>query len=131
MARESGICPIREELHSQGFDELIRQITIESSERGLLLMRVRDEIKMTIAAQQTLQESSVTFGTKKQIMAEQGKNELKQRLQELKTKKELLSQRVEDLNNKSRLNDNKQRDRQKMDTEKRNNELDFWKKTNE
>mmetsp|Transcript_111534 Transcript_111534/g.240379 ORF Transcript_111534/g.240379 Transcript_111534/m.240379 type:complete len:120 (-) Transcript_111534:430-789(-) len=50
MARESGICPIREELHAQCFDELIRQITIESPERGLLLMRVRDEIKMSIAA---------------------------------------------------------------------------------
>jgi len=50
MARESGICPIREELHSQCFDELIRQVTLESPERGLLLMRVRDEIQMTIAA---------------------------------------------------------------------------------
>jgi dynein light intermediate chain len=50
MARESGICPIREELHAQAFDELIRQIAIESPERGLLLTRVRDEIKMTIAA---------------------------------------------------------------------------------
>jgi dynein light intermediate chain len=54
MAREEGICPIREELHSQCFDELIRQVTIESPERGLLLMRVRDEIKMTIVAYQTL-----------------------------------------------------------------------------
>jgi len=50
MARESGICPIREELHAQAFDELIRQIAIDSPERGLLLTRVRDEIKMTIAA---------------------------------------------------------------------------------
>ena len=43
QARESGICPIREELHSQCFDEIIRQVTIDCPERGLLLMRVRDE----------------------------------------------------------------------------------------
>ena len=42
QARETGICPIREELYSQCFDELIRQITINCAERGLLLLRVRD-----------------------------------------------------------------------------------------
>ena len=49
-ARDTGICPIREELYSQCFDELIRQITIECAERGFLLVRVRDEIKQSIAA---------------------------------------------------------------------------------
>ena len=47
-ARETGICPFREELFAQCFDELIRQITINCAERGFLLVRVRDEIKMTI-----------------------------------------------------------------------------------
>jgi len=50
QARETGICPIREELYAQCFDELIRQITINCAERGFLLVRVRDEIKMTIQA---------------------------------------------------------------------------------
>ena len=54
QARETGICPIREELYSQCFDELIRQITINCAERGFLLVRIRDEIKMNIAAYQTL-----------------------------------------------------------------------------
>merc|ERR1719183_2976734 len=49
QARETGICPIREELYAQCFDELIRQVTINCAERGLLLLRVRDEIRMTIA----------------------------------------------------------------------------------
>ena len=35
-------------------DELIRQATIERPERGLVLLRVRDEIRMTIAAYRTL-----------------------------------------------------------------------------
>ena len=34
QARENGICPVREELYAQCFDELIRQVTIESPERG-------------------------------------------------------------------------------------------------
>jgi len=45
----------------------------------------------------------VTFGTKKQIHAEQGKNELEFKLEELKGKKGKLSKRVLDLQNKIRL----------------------------
>lgn len=63
QAREKGICPVREELYSQCFDEVIRQVTIECPERGLLLLRVRDEIRMTIAAYQTLYERFVMFLT--------------------------------------------------------------------
>ena len=57
QAREMGICPVREELFGQCFDEIIRQVTLSEPERGLLLLRVRDEIKMTIAAYQTLYQS--------------------------------------------------------------------------
>ena len=67
QARETGICPIREELYSQAFDEVIREVTINCAERGFLLVRVRDEIKMTIAAYQTLYQSSVTFAMRKQL----------------------------------------------------------------
>eukprot|EP00128_Syssomonas_multiformis_P014015 Colp12_sorted_trinity150504_noHs@5756 len=42
QARETGICPVRRELHSQCFDEIIREVTINCAERGLLLLRVRD-----------------------------------------------------------------------------------------
>jgi dynein light intermediate chain len=34
QARESGICPVREELFSQCFDEIIRQVTLSEPERG-------------------------------------------------------------------------------------------------
>jgi dynein light intermediate chain len=72
QARTEGICPIREELISQTFDEIIRQVTINSPERGLLLMRVRDEHKMSLAAYQTLYQSSVGFGMRKLLEAEEG-----------------------------------------------------------
>lgn len=54
QARETGICPIREELYSQVFDELIRQVTVNCVERGLLLLRIRDDMRSTIAAYQVL-----------------------------------------------------------------------------
>ena len=47
-ARETGICPIREALYSQCFDELIRQETVFCAERGALFLRVRDELRMTL-----------------------------------------------------------------------------------
>ena len=84
QAREKGICPVREELYSQCFDEIIRQVTIECPERGLLLLRVRDEIKMTIASYQTLYESAILFGIKKQLQAEAGKEELKIKKRKMK-----------------------------------------------
>merc|ERR1711865_723433 len=79
QARETGIYPVREELYAQCFDELIRQVTINCAERGLLLLRVRDEIRMTIAAYQTLYESSIAFGMRKALQTEQGKADLNKR----------------------------------------------------
>jgi dynein light intermediate chain len=73
QARETGICPIREELYAQCFDELIRQITINCSHRGLLLVRVRDEMRMTIQAYQTLYESALAFGMRFALKGEQNR----------------------------------------------------------
>jgi len=96
QARENGICPVREELYSQCFDELIRQVTIESPERGLLLLRVRDEVRMTIAAYQTLYQSSITFGMRKTLQAEQGNSALTSKIDELSTEKARLNALLQD-----------------------------------
>ena len=102
QARESGICRVREELHSQCFDEIIRQVTIDCPERGLLLMRVRDELKMTIAAYQTLYKSAVAFGTKKQIEALEGKDALNATIKELEDTRKALDDRRIELENKKK-----------------------------
>jgi dynein light intermediate chain len=91
QARENGICPVREELYSQCFDELIRQVTLNSQERGLLLLRVRDEVRMTIAAYQTLYQASITFGMRKALQAEQGTTQLQQKIEELEKEKARLT----------------------------------------
>eukprot|EP00831_Metopus_contortus_P018592 TRINITY_DN1793_c0_g1_i4.p1 TRINITY_DN1793_c0_g1~~TRINITY_DN1793_c0_g1_i4.p1 ORF type:complete len:221 (+),score=45.64 TRINITY_DN1793_c0_g1_i4:205-867(+) len=82
-ARETGICPIREELYAQCFDELIRQITIQCIERGFLLVRVRDELRMTIEAYQSLYESAIAYGMRKALLAEQRKNDMNSEIQKL------------------------------------------------
>ena len=73
-ARETGICAIREELYSQAFDEIIRQITVSCAERGFLLVRVRDEITMTLNAYKALYESCTAYAMRKALMAEMWKN---------------------------------------------------------
>jgi len=65
QARESGICPVREELFKQCFEEIIRQVTLNMPERGLLLLRVKRDIYSNIQAYQTLYNSSVTFAMRK------------------------------------------------------------------
>jgi len=97
QARETGICPIREELYSQAFDEIIRQVTINCAERGFLLVRVRDEIKMTIQAYQTLYESSIAYGMRKALQAEQNKAEMLIKIQNLEDECADLEDEVEEL----------------------------------
>ena len=96
-ARETGICPKREELFAQCFDELIRQITINCAERGFLLVRVRDEIKMTIQAYQNLYESSIAYGMRKALMAEQKKNQMHSDIKQLEDTCERLAREVKDM----------------------------------
>merc|ERR1712106_1304433 len=88
---------LQEQLYAQCFDELIRQVTINCAERGLLLLRVRDEIRMTIAAYQTLYESSVAFGMRKALQAEQGKADMETKIKELEEEKKELERQVNEL----------------------------------
>ena len=56
-------------------------------------MRVRDEIRMTVQAYQTLYESSIAYGMRKALMAEQKKNEMTSRIKELEDScEELISE---------------------------------------
>lgn len=55
-------------------------MTINCAERGMLLSRIRDEIQITIAAYQTLYESSVAFGIRKALQAEQDKADMEKRV---------------------------------------------------
>lgn len=99
QARETGICPVREQLYNECFgiyllyffkyfnfyhafhlDELIRHVTISCAERGFLLVRVRNELRMRVAAYQTLYESSIAFGLRKALQAELGRTEQEEKV---------------------------------------------------
>ena len=131
QAREKGICPVREELYSQCFDEIIRQVTIECPERGLLLVKVRDEIKMTIASYQTLYESAILFGIRKQIQTEAGKEDLKNRLLTLEDRKKELIKKKEQLDNKLKAFDKTIAERNQIETAKREEQSAFLRQQNE
>jgi len=131
QARETGICPVRRELYSQCFDELIRQVTINCSERGLLLLRVRDEIRMTIAAYQTLYESSVAFGMRKALQAEQGKTDNEQKIVELEEDKSELERQVNELKSKCDAIEKREAERRAIEEKKHAEEIQFLKRTNQ
>eukprot|EP00391_Amoebophrya_sp_Ameob2_P008391 CAMPEP_0178999522 /NCGR_PEP_ID=MMETSP0795-20121207/10114_1 /TAXON_ID=88552 /ORGANISM="Amoebophrya sp., Strain Ameob2" /LENGTH=242 /DNA_ID=CAMNT_0020692319 /DNA_START=9 /DNA_END=738 /DNA_ORIENTATION=+ len=127
QARETGICPVREELYSQCFDELIRQICINCPERGLLLLRVRDELRMTIAAYQTLYSSSVTFGTRKQLQSEQGKSDMENTLADLEKKKKSLEAQVVELKNQAEAIERREAEKRAIEDRKKREETEFLK----
>jgi len=126
-ARETGICPVREELYSQCMVELIRQVALDSPERGLLLMRTRDEVNMTIDAYKTLYSSSVTFGIKKQLKAEQGIPALEEAKKELTDKNSKLEIEVQELRSKLEIIEKRETERRMGEEKKRKEELDFLK----
>lgn len=75
-------------------------MTINCAERGFLLVRVRDEIKMSIQAYQTLYESSVAYGMRKALQAEQRKAESLLKIRSLEDNNDDLDSEVEDLKRK-------------------------------
>ncbi len=130
QARETGICPVREELYAQCFDELIRQVTINCAERGLLMLRVRDEIRMTIAAYQTLYESSIAFGMRKALQADQGKSDLENQLKALEGEKKDLERQVQELKAKAEAIEKRAGELRAEEEKKHAEEVAYLKKTN-
>merc|ERR1719446_499427 len=63
QARPDGICPVRRDLFSNCFEDLLRRVSHDCVERGLLLQRVRDEARLTLDAYRTVFEGSVDYVT--------------------------------------------------------------------
>ncbi|XP_055921510.1 putative inner dynein arm light chain, axonemal [Eupeodes corollae] len=130
QARETGICPIRRELYSQCFDELIREVTINCSERGLLLLRIRDEIAMSMEAYETLYCSSVAFGMRKALQAHEEKERLREKVKQLEIDKESLEEIITDMKVKSEQNERRYAELRASEEKKYAEEVAFLKKTN-
>jgi dynein light intermediate chain, axonemal len=94
------------------------------------LLRVRDEIRMTIAAYQTLYESSVAFGMRKALMAEQGKSDMEAKISELENDKRELEKQVNDLKAKLEQTEKRNSEQRAVEEKKHNEEIQYLKKTN-
>jgi len=131
QARETGICGVRRELFGQAFDEIIRQVTVNCSERGLLLLRVRDEMRMTTEAYRALYESSIAYGMRKALMAEKGKADLLQEIESLSDEKGELEEALSDLKQKYDMMERRAEELRQAEEKKHNEETTFLKKTNQ
>eukprot|EP00483_Globobulimina_turgida_P008347 UN08364 len=105
-ARKVGLDNIRYQLSFQLFDELLRQIAIDCKERGLLLLRIRDEAKLTLQSYGVLKQVASTFSINEAEKSIQGFDQL------IQTKNQLLEKK-KDLQNKLLKLENKMRDKQK------------------
>eukprot|EP01065_Artemidia_motanka_P003810 TRINITY_DN11816_c0_g1_i1.p2 TRINITY_DN11816_c0_g1~~TRINITY_DN11816_c0_g1_i1.p2 ORF type:complete len:282 (+),score=154.70 TRINITY_DN11816_c0_g1_i1:34-846(+) len=128
-ARETGICPVRSAIYSMCMDELVRQVTVDCAERGLLCMRIRDELRMTVDAHRTLYEASVCYGRKKAVESERGKQEKIDTFQRLSQQKQDLLKEVKRLQAKLRAMQRCCREQQEADHKKHTAEISFLQQT--
>ena len=79
------------------------------------MLRVHDEIKMTIAAYQTLYQSSVTFAMRKQLQAEHGKADLERTIKQCEERRSKLQDKVLELKSKIEAIDKRKRERKEVE----------------
>eukprot|EP01060_Flectonema_neradi_P029077 TRINITY_DN3940_c0_g1_i2.p1 TRINITY_DN3940_c0_g1~~TRINITY_DN3940_c0_g1_i2.p1 ORF type:complete len:229 (+),score=50.45 TRINITY_DN3940_c0_g1_i2:81-767(+) len=130
-AREMGICPVREDLYAQTFDELIRQVTVSCVERGMLLLGIRDEVRMNINTYKTLYESSVAFGMRKALKAELLRADMENEIRNLECDNSELQARVEELLAQCQVVEQEEVERRKNDLENHEHEVAVLKKAND
>uniref|UniRef100_A0AC35UCR5 Dynein light chain n=1 Tax=Rhabditophanes sp. KR3021 TaxID=114890 RepID=A0AC35UCR5_9BILA len=100
-AKAFGICPIRREIFDQLFDEIIRQVTINCAERGLLLLRVKHEFQLTFVTYQTLLESTIAYGIRKAIETEQQRTSVDEQAANDRNENILMKKKIEQLEQKA------------------------------
>ena len=123
QARETGICPIREKLYVECFDELIRQVTINCLERGILLMRIKKELIMTVETYQHLYESALAYGIRVLLLAEDDKKNLQKEIEEDEDEIRQIENDIEEL--EYALNEHKERDLKEREQKKNEHKLEM------
>ena len=123
QARETGICPIREKLYVECFDELIRQVTINCLERGILLMRIKKELIMTVESYQNLYESALAYGIRVLLLAEEDKKKLEEEIIEQENECNELENEIEEI--EDALEEHKERDVKDREEAKNRHKLEM------
>ena len=91
-AKEKGICPIREELYFECFEELIREVTIVCMQRGDLLNRLKLEMHYTLNYYRKLYESLIASTIRRELIE-------KKKIIKLQNKYKSLEDEINDLEN--------------------------------
>jgi len=128
-AREAGLCAVRYELHAEVFDELIRQVTVNCPERGLLLLRVRDDFRTTVASHKALYENGINFALRKAAVADEGAQRLRDTISRLKHEKAELEARKQTLQNQMDVFEKQSHEDRLAEEQKREQETEYFKKS--
>ena len=76
-------------------------------------------------------ESSIAFGMRKALMAEQRKAEMEAKIKHLETDKKDLERQVQELINRCDATEKREQERRALDEKKHAEEVEFFKKTND
>lgn len=96
----------------------------------MLLLRVRDEINMRDEAYETLYCSSVAFGMRKALQAQEGKEQLQERILQLEEEKTLIESAITDMKIKADQAERRNAELRESEEKKHAEEIAFLKKTN-
>lgn len=105
-------------------------MTINCTERGFLLLRIRDEIAMSMEAYETLYCSSVAFGMRKALQAQEETEKLREKVKALETEKSALEELISDMKIKAEQSERRNAELRASEEKKSAEEVAFLKKTN-
>ncbi|KAG9511212.1 Axonemal dynein light intermediate polypeptide 1, partial [Fragariocoptes setiger] len=113
-ARPVGLCSVRRAIYDQFFDELIRQVTVNCTERGLMLYQVRNELRMTLDAYRSMYESGIAFNLRKAISVEHEVQGLRCQIQELTNENETIKRQLNESKRLTKLEHDNQLEKEKL-----------------
>lgn len=103
QSKYTGICPKRESLYADIFARLIKQVTEELPEAGLLLMNLRNERRMTLACHLELHRNATELGVQESVRADSAVATLLERYDDLVAEITTLKLKACSLNHEIRL----------------------------
>ena len=121
-ALEIGLCPKRRRIYNDLFDELIRTITLQCAERGLLLARIKNEFLQWMSTYEEVYSSGMAYGLRQYLCKTEEKRkyehvirELESDCRQLQAELEVESERFEKVSQKlTRDNEHEQSAEQRL-----------------
>ncbi|KAJ1444821.1 axonemal dynein light chain [Pelagophyceae sp. CCMP2097] len=127
QARVSGMCEVRAYLYRQACDELVRHVALDCPERGLLLLRARDERRMALDAWGCVFDESMGFGLRKAVESEPGAGEARDRAEALRSGNDALKRQIAELQKQAAVSAKRDAATAEADDKRRKNEIEGYK----